>query len=130
MAVPGTGGYSYICVRDQPQTAMNRVLPAILLGLLLAPAALAAEDPALASLRVAAERGEADAQYELAILYEFGFDLPDHRVAALAWYLRAADQGNVAAARRRDLLMGQLSTAEVERASREARALARTAQRD
>lgn len=109
---------------------MYKPVHLLLLALLLVPATYAAEeDPVLASLRVAAERGEVDAQYELGVLYEFGFHLPDHRVAALAWYTRAAEQGSPAAAKRRDLLKGVLSTVEVERASRLLAAPAATAQR-
>lgn len=109
---------------------MHKAVYALLLALLLVPATHAAEeDPVLASLRVAAERGEVDAQYELGVLYEFGFHLPDHRVAALAWYLRAAEQGSPAAAKRRDILKGELSAAEVEQASRLLAAPASTAQR-
>lgn len=109
---------------------MHRAVPLLVLALLAPLSGRAAdEDPALAALRVAAERGEVDAQYELGVLYEFGFHLPDHRVAALAWYSRAAEQGSAAAAKRRDLLKGELSAAEVERASRLLAAPAPTAQR-
>lgn len=111
-------------------TAMNRVLAALVLALLLSPGAHAVEeDPALASLRLAAERGDVEAQYELAILYEFGFHLPDHRVAALAWYTRAAEHGNAAAAKRRDRLKGELGAAEIGRATRLATTPAPTARR-
>lgn len=129
MAGAGPAGYSYISQRLR-RIAMHKAVYALLLALLLVPATHAAEeDPVLASLRVAAERGEVDAQYELGVLYEFGFHLPDHRVAALAWYLRAAEQGSPAAAKRRDILKGELSAAEVEQASRLLAAPASTAQR-
>ncbi len=131
MAGAGSGGYSIYMLATMPvRTVMNRVVPAFLLVVLcLAPAARAADDPVLASLRVAAERGEVDAQYELGVLYEFGFHLPDHRVAALAWYTRAAEQGNAAAAKRRDLLKTELSALEIEQAGRLLAAPAATAQR-
>jgi len=76
----------------------------------------AADTEGLAALRAAAERGQVDAQYELGVLYEFGYRFPDHKVAAFAWYSRAAAQGSAAAARRRDLLEMELSAAERERA--------------
>jgi TPR repeat protein len=77
----------------------------------------AQEDSAsLTALRVAAEKGQADAQYELGILYEFGYRFPDHLLSAYAWYSRAADQGNPAAAQRRDLLKAQLNPRDLERA--------------
>jgi TPR repeat protein len=87
----------------------------------------AEEDSAsLAALRAAAQQGQADAQYELGILYEFGYNFPDHAIDAYVWYSRAADQGNAAAAKRRDLLKAQLSPAELQRAQREAQTPAST----
>lgn len=94
---------------------LRSLLAAIVLA--SAPAFGAEEDSAsLAALRAAAEQGRVDAQYELGILYEFGYNFPDHNAAAYAWYSRAADQGSAAAAKRRDLLRNQLSAAELERA--------------
>lgn len=84
---------------------------------------LATDDPAgLEQLRQAAEAGKIDAQLELGILYEYGFRKPDHLVPALSWYLRAAESGDAAAARRRDALMAKLKPAEVEEAKRLAQA--------
>lgn len=84
--------------------------------LIFSPVGVAQEDSAsLAALRTAAEQGQADAQYELGILYEFGYNFPDHLVSAYLWYSRAADQGNAAAVQRRDLLRARLSPAELER---------------
>lgn len=70
----------------------------------------------LDALRQSAEHGDADAQYELGILYEFGFRFPDHKTAAYVWYYRAAAQGHSEATRRRDGLKDRLSSAEWERA--------------
>lgn len=90
----------------------------LLCALLTAPAS-AVDDPAgLERLRAAAEAGQADAQLELGILYEYGFNKPDNLVPALSWYLRAAESGVPDAARRRDSLMGKLKPAEVEEAKR------------
>lgn len=90
-----------------------------LLCALLAAPALAVDDPAgLERLRAAAEAGQADAQLELGILYEYGFNKPDNLVPALSWYLRAAENGVPDAGRRRDALMGKLKPAEVEEAKR------------
>lgn len=81
--------------------------------------AVATDDPrGLEALRAAAERGDAEAQVELGILYEYGFRQPDNLVPALAWYLRAAEAGKSEAARRRDALMARLNPAEVEQAKR------------
>lgn len=79
---------------------------------------LAAESTtaSLDALRQAAERGNVDAEYELGVLYEFGYDFADHKSAAYAWYSRAADRGSALAAKRRDALKAQLSAMEMERA--------------
>ena len=111
----------------QPRQLRN-FLFVILLG--VAPFGAAQEDSAsLATLRAAAEQGQADAQYELGILYEFGYNFTDHLVSAYAWYSRAADQGNAAAAQRRDLLKGQLSPSDLERAQAQLQAPARSTSR-
>jgi len=63
----------------------------------------------------AAKRGDTSAQLDIAILYEYGFDMPDNKVYALAWYILAAD-GSAKAVSHRDKLMSELSTKQVERA--------------
>jgi TPR repeat protein len=47
-----------------------------------------------ASLREAAERGDAEAQYNLGRLYFEVQDVPQHHAQAAAWYRKAAEQGN------------------------------------
>lgn len=85
--------------------------------LTVAPLGVAQEDSAsLAALRSAAEQGQADAQYELGILYEFGYNFPDNLVSAYGWYSRAANQGNAAAAQRLEVLKGQLSPGDLQKA--------------
>lgn len=64
----------------------------------------------------AARRGDAAAQLEVAILYEYGFNMPDNEVYALAWYLLAAEGGSAKAASHRDKLLGKLSAGDVDRA--------------
>lgn len=95
----------------------RRMKRLILLALLSAVPVFAAETdkPNLEALRVAAEKGEAEAQYELGNLYEFGFNFTDHKAAAYTWYTRAADQGHATAIKRRDVLKSQLGAADVER---------------
>ena len=63
----------------------------------------------------AAKRGDASAQLDIAILYEYGFDMPDNKVYALAWYILAADSSSKAASHR-DKLMSELSAKQVARA--------------
>ena len=44
-------------------------------------------------VRGAAERGDAEAQYNLAVLYEQGRGYPQDLLQAAEWYRKAADQG-------------------------------------
>lgn len=68
-------------------------------------------------LRRDAESGDAEAQLELGVLYEYGYRLPKNEVPALAWYTLAAEQGHPKAAARRDSLRARLQPAEVEQAA-------------
>lgn len=68
-------------------------------------------------LRQAAEAGDAEAQIELGVLYEYGFGLPKNEVPALAWYTLAAEQGHAKAAARRDALRARMQPAEAEQAA-------------
>jgi TPR repeat protein len=97
---------------------MKRTLMAVAIGLLAVNGVQAADDAELAALRAAAAQGDAAAQYELGVLYEFGFNMPNNMAPALAWYMAAADQGNAQALKRRDLVQGQLPAAAVEEAQR------------
>ncbi|MDH5631426.1 MAG: hypothetical protein OEZ10_00380 [Gammaproteobacteria bacterium] len=64
----------------------------------------------------AAKAGDADAQLEMGILYEYGFFLSENKAPALAWYSLAAEQGNIKAAKLRDKLQTSMSPAEVDQA--------------
>jgi TPR repeat protein len=89
----------------------------VLAALFMTSTAVAVEDAAnLERLRTQAEAGVAAAQLELGILYEFGFRLPDNLVPALAWYMRAAEQGNAQAVERRNALAARLQPAQVDEA--------------
>lgn len=94
----------------------------LLAGLLLCLASVslpAAEDPEqLKSLKQAAESGNISAQYELGVLYEFGYRMKTHMIPALAWYMVAADNGDARATKRRDHLVSQLTPDQVEEAKR------------
>jgi hypothetical protein len=81
----------------------------------------ASEDPTRdfkgpTALLNAAKRGDTSAQLNIAILYEYGFDMPDNKVYALAWYILAADGGSAKAVTHRDKLMSELSASQVQRA--------------
>lgn len=64
----------------------------------------------------AARTGNADAQLEMGILYEYGFFMSENKAPALAWYSLAAEQGNVRAAKLRDKLQASMSPAEIQQA--------------
>jgi hypothetical protein len=74
-------------------------------------------------MRLTAEHGNVDAQLEMGILYEFGFNMPKNNVTALAWYLRAADNGNALAVKRRDVLKTHLTPDEIDAAQKLSREL-------
>ena len=50
-----------------------------------------------AELRASAEQGDADAQYNLGIMYVTGRGVPQDDAEAVRWYLLAADQGHAVA---------------------------------
>jgi TPR repeat protein len=87
--------------------------------MLLLPVIGAAQDEAsLEQLRQAATAGNAEAQLEIGILYEFGYNMPKNDVTALAWYLQAADHGNVLAVARRDQLKSKMKPQDIEAAEK------------
>jgi len=51
----------------------------------------------VADIRVRAEQGEAEAQYQLGKMYEVGRGIAVNLAEAVAWYRRAADQGDMRA---------------------------------
>ena len=71
------------------------VLAAVLVGssALVLAARLQAQ-PTLDELRALAERGDAVAQFNLAVLYGSGGDVPQDWAEAARWLRRAADQGH------------------------------------
>lgn len=96
-----------------------RKATALLILSLMVPTLVGAQD--LASLeqqRKAAEQGNTEAQVDMGILYEFGFNMPKNDVNALAWYMRAAEQGNALAITRRDQLKSRMKPEEIEAAQK------------
>jgi len=51
----------------------------------------------LTKLREAAEHGDAEAQYELAVMCQRGDGVPQNYHKAVRWYAKAAEQGNTQA---------------------------------
>ena len=97
---------------------MKPAIVLLILGLTAPFLAVAEDSPSLEQMRVAAEHGNADAQLEIGILYEFGYNMPKNHVTALAWYLRAAEQGNVLAAKRRDQIKTDMKPEAIEAAQK------------
>jgi len=52
---------------------------------------------ALRELRPAAERGDAEAQYRLGRMYEFGQGVPVDKAQAMTWFRKSVAQGNASA---------------------------------
>jgi TPR repeat protein len=65
------------------------------LGLLLAVSF--ADSSRLVETRIKAEHGDAEAQYNLGILYHDGQGVPRDDAEAVKWYRKAAEQGNALA---------------------------------
>jgi TPR repeat protein len=104
---------------------MKPAIVFLILGLTATPLLAGAQDLAsLEKMRQTAAQGSADAQLEMGILYEFGFNMPKNNVTALAWYLRAVEQGNALAARRRDQIMSGMKPEEIEAAQKLSQELA------
>lgn len=107
---------------------MTRVLQTALLALLLMAPAWGQERGGPQDVRAAAEAGNAEAQLEMGILYEYGFNMEGNEVPALAWYLLAAKQGNQKAAQRRDILMSRMTQPQIEQAQQQSAQLLRAPQ--
>jgi len=91
-----------------------KTLMRILAVVVLMTAATARAD--LDYIRQAAESGNSDAQLELGILFEYGFNYKDNEVPALTWYTLSANQGNSKAARLRDTLKAKMAEGQVNEA--------------
>jgi len=67
-------------------------------------------------IRNAAEGGNAEAQLELGILFQYGFNYKDNEVPALTWYMLSANQGNAKAAQLRDTLKAKMTEKDINEA--------------
>jgi TPR repeat protein len=52
---------------------------------------------AVKRFRLAADQGNANAQYNLGLIYEIGAGVSEDNKEAVKWYQMAADQGHIAA---------------------------------
>ncbi|MFV1996669.1 MAG: hypothetical protein ACC641_01535 [Acidiferrobacterales bacterium] len=102
---------------------MKRAISMVVLGFFLSGIVYAAEPTAPEDVLRDARGGDAEAQVEMGILYEYGFRMKGNRVVALAWYYLAADQGNTRAAKYRDRLQSKLGASQVKMARKQSQAL-------
>ena len=69
---------------------------AVLVALALC-APVQAQTPEIDALRVRAEQGDAEAQYNLGLIYAIGEGVPQDDAETVHWYRLAADQGHASA---------------------------------
>ena len=72
-------------------------------------------------IRPLAEQGDANAQYNLGVLYDNGLGVPQDRVRAYMWLNLAAMQGRESAATIRDLVARLMTPAQISEAQKLAR---------
>ena len=70
----------------------------------------------LDDIRRAAEAGNTEAQLELGVLFQYGFNYKDNEIPALTWYMLSANQGSTKAVKLRDALKAKMSEKEVQEA--------------
>lgn len=93
-------------------TTFARTVAALLAALLWSSVAHADLD----DIRRAAEAGDAAAQLELGILFQYGFNYKDNEIPALTWYMISANQGSAKAVKLRDALKAKMTEKEVQEA--------------
>ena len=64
----------------------------VVLPVLLGHQPAFADNQDIAQLREAAEQGDAEAQFNLGIVYDFGRGVPEDKLEAVKWYQKAAEQ--------------------------------------
>lgn len=90
----------------------KRILLLLLTALFWLPVAHADLD----DIRRTAEAGDRDAQLQLGILFQFGFNYKDNEIPALTWYSLAANQGHPRAIGLRDALKAKMPEKDVQEA--------------
>jgi len=97
---------------------MKRAIVFLILSMVVPVMAGAQDLASLEQMRQSAEQGNAEAQLEMGILYEFGYHMPKNNVTALAWYQRSAAQGNALAVKRSDQLKSHMTPDEIDAANK------------
>ena len=65
-----------------------------------------------------AEQGDADAQYNLGVIYDNGLGVPQDKVRAYMWFNLSAAQGRDGAAAFRDLIAWRMTPAQIAEAQK------------
>ena len=83
-------------------------------------ATVATESPstALSEARSLAEQGDADAQFNLGEMYEWGKGVPQDNVCAHMWFNIAASTSNDAADRARDMVAEDMTPTQIAKAEK------------
>jgi len=76
---------------------------------------------ALRFIRLLAEQGDANAQYNLGVFYDNGLGVPQDKVRAYMWFNLSAAQGREGAAAFRDLIARRMTPAQIAEAQKLAR---------
>ena len=107
--------FTYTLDRQFPVRSTSPVLGfvAILLVSFLWSGAARAD---LDDIRRAAEAGDAAAQLELGVLFQYGFNYKDNEIPALTWYMLSALQGNAKAVKLRNALQAKMTEKDVQEA--------------
>ena len=69
-------------------------------------------------IRPLAEQGDANAQYNLGVLYDNGLGVPQDKVRAYMWFALSAAQGKDGAAAFRDLIARRMTPAQIAEAQK------------
>jgi TPR repeat protein len=93
-------------------TTLTRTLAILLTAFLWSGVAVADLD----DIRRAAEAGDAEAQLELGVLFQYGFNYKDNEIPALTWYMLSANQSNAKAVKLRDALKAKMTEKDVQEA--------------
>jgi TPR repeat protein len=72
---------------------IHRCVVGVVAVLLVSGVASAQTSADIAALRVEANAGDANAQYNLGVMYETGHGVPEDYAQAVSWFRQAADQG-------------------------------------
>jgi TPR repeat protein len=73
---------------------------------------------ALQLIRPLAEKGDANAQYNLGVFYDNGLGVPQDKVRAYMWFNLSAAQGREGAAAFRDLIARRMTPAQIAEAQK------------